>query len=289
MITREYFLNLIENNFIIENEYFYKYIELINNNLYNLKIKSRTQRHHIIPRSYYKLNNIEINNSSSNLVNLLHKDHIMAHYYLALCTTGNFKYSNENCLYRILGNSEYLKSPSYDKEKELILKLEKWQYLQEDLYKERSKKYKGRKHSPNSEIQKKQISAKNKGNMYVKKLINNRWIAKRVKDEEELNQYLSDGWLLGNLTRKENPNVGKNVSEAKKGKICITNNIVNKYIDKTELDSYLEKGWIRGVHKYKRREDRILIIKFGKTKSINKNKLSIYLEKGWQIYDNRQE
>lgn len=48
-------------------------------------MKFKTQLHHIIPRKYYTYNKLEINNSRENLVNLLYKDHILAHYYLALC------------------------------------------------------------------------------------------------------------------------------------------------------------------------------------------------------------
>lgn len=86
--------NLIAYGIAIDNEYLDKYIQLCLNNKVE-PIKGKTNLHHIIPVAYYKekyscatrriaekyakddLNNI--------CVNLLFKDHILAHYYLALC------------------------------------------------------------------------------------------------------------------------------------------------------------------------------------------------------------
>lgn len=45
----------------------------------------KTAKHHILPRCYFKLAQKAIDNSTTNLVNLSHKDHLTAHYYLALC------------------------------------------------------------------------------------------------------------------------------------------------------------------------------------------------------------
>ena len=39
--------------------------------------------HHIIPRSWYKQNNLQIDESKSNKIFLLHKDHCIAHILLA--------------------------------------------------------------------------------------------------------------------------------------------------------------------------------------------------------------
>jgi len=69
---------------IIINKYFRKYCDLILKNKNTPDIKFKTQKHHIIPKFYFKTNNLEIDNSKENLVNLLYKDHILAHYYLCL-------------------------------------------------------------------------------------------------------------------------------------------------------------------------------------------------------------
>ena len=69
----------------IDNQYFNKYIELIETNLMTKKQKDVTQSHHIIPRYYFKHNNIDIDNTKENRVNLKYSDHILAHYYLSMC------------------------------------------------------------------------------------------------------------------------------------------------------------------------------------------------------------
>ena len=57
------------------------------------KEKYKTQAHHIIPQCYYRKNKIDINNNPENIVNLLHKDHVKAHVYLALCSHSNYMLS----------------------------------------------------------------------------------------------------------------------------------------------------------------------------------------------------
>jgi len=74
-----------ENNLVIENEYFKEYCAIIDKNLVTAKQDGKTQKHHIIPKAYFKQNNLEIDNSKENLVNLLYVDHLKAHCCLALC------------------------------------------------------------------------------------------------------------------------------------------------------------------------------------------------------------
>lgn len=68
----------------IKNKYLDFYCKLIQENLFNEKA-NKTQKHHIIPRCYFKYFNINIDNTPENIVNLSYKDHILAHYYLCLC------------------------------------------------------------------------------------------------------------------------------------------------------------------------------------------------------------
>lgn len=70
----------------IDNEFFSLYCSLIENNLLTSCKRGITQRHHIIPRYYFKRLNLPVDNSKENLVNLQYKDHILAHYYLSLCS-----------------------------------------------------------------------------------------------------------------------------------------------------------------------------------------------------------
>ena len=73
-------LNIFENN-----QYLDAYIKLIEENKETKKEKYKTAIHHIIPKAYFKKMNLLIDNSEDNLVNLLHKDHVLAHYYLTQC------------------------------------------------------------------------------------------------------------------------------------------------------------------------------------------------------------
>ena len=70
---------LLQLNVFEDNEYLDLYVSLIQSNIYTEKQKFKTQRHHIIPRCFYRLHNMDIDNSTKNIVNLLFKDHILAH------------------------------------------------------------------------------------------------------------------------------------------------------------------------------------------------------------------
>ena len=82
-----------------DNEYFDKYLELCLDNVNTKRTKYITNAHHIIPRKYYKFNKLEIDNSPENIVNLRYYDHILAHYYLVLCSIpGYLQYAKEQAL-----------------------------------------------------------------------------------------------------------------------------------------------------------------------------------------------
>ena len=81
---------IVLNNFI-DNDYLDSYVELIITNSDTKKQKFKTNIHHIIPRCYYKLHQIEVDDSKENKVNLLYVDHIKAHYLLMNCTVGVLK------------------------------------------------------------------------------------------------------------------------------------------------------------------------------------------------------
>ena len=92
MTQQEIKVKLLNTNYFIDNEYLDKYCELIELNKDTKKERPKTQSHHIVPVSYFKLSKLPIDNSKENRVNLLYKDHILVHYYLCLCTKGKFKY-----------------------------------------------------------------------------------------------------------------------------------------------------------------------------------------------------
>ena len=116
-------LNLLRYNMCIDNEYFRKYKDLVNRESVIMP-DGIHERHHIVPRAVYKILGIDVDNSADNLINLNIKDHVLAHYYLSLCSTNSkFKFSNITCIslicnrnysyideYWINSNLEYLEN-----------------------------------------------------------------------------------------------------------------------------------------------------------------------------------
>ena len=76
---------LLATNMFIDNDFLVDYCKLIIENLTTKRTKFKTQVHHIIPKSYFKIIRKEVNNNKENLVNLQYSDHILAHYFLSLC------------------------------------------------------------------------------------------------------------------------------------------------------------------------------------------------------------
>lgn len=87
MTIQELKYKLLNTGYFINNEYLDKYCNLIIENL-ETKIQpdNITENHHILQVAYFKNLCLPIDNSKDNLVNLLYKDHVLAHQYLALCT-----------------------------------------------------------------------------------------------------------------------------------------------------------------------------------------------------------
>ena len=75
------------------------YISLVSTNMSREPETAKTQKHHIIPVCYYKQQNINVDNTQDNLVNLLMSDHLRAHCYLLLCS--NDKLFKANMFYAI--------------------------------------------------------------------------------------------------------------------------------------------------------------------------------------------
>lgn len=123
---------LLETEEFKDDEYLQQYCELLINNIANVYDASRMHRHHIIPRSYYKYNNKEVDNSDDNLVNLLFKDHIIAHYLLYMSSSTLIqKYCNAHAVIH-LSRQEHL---TFDNivEKFKEIDLEACQKLYEDF------------------------------------------------------------------------------------------------------------------------------------------------------------
>ena len=94
MTNKELKQKLIDLELCKNNKYLTKYIKLIISNV-NTEKQKGYDRHHIIPKYYYKHNNIDLDNSLENLVFLSRSDHLLAHLYLCFCSI-NDKYMYAN-------------------------------------------------------------------------------------------------------------------------------------------------------------------------------------------------
>lgn len=234
------------------NEYFQKYVDLINTNINRPVEKFITNKHHIIPKCYYIKKNLEIDNSKFNIVNLKYTDHILAHYYLCLFTTDEYlKYSGVNAIKHIMGMKYFPKD-----EVDIIKQLPYY----EELYNTKCKKHSQlMKHklsgdnNPSKRLDVRQkISVKNKGHIVTQETRDK--ISKANKGtKRKPYKYTEQGLLnmhkhmLGDLNPSKRPEVRKRNSEAHKGKIRITNGLENKTIDPTELEVFVSQGYYRGV------------------------------------------
>ena len=94
-------IKLLATEVFEDNEYLDQYCGLIIQNELTEKERPKTQSHHILPKSYFNLKGLRVDNSKSNLVNLLYIDHILAHYYLCLCSKGKFAYRMQNGFFHL--------------------------------------------------------------------------------------------------------------------------------------------------------------------------------------------
>ena len=249
---------------------------MIENNKETKREKFKTQKHHIIPKYYYRQVNLEIDNSANNLINLLYKDHILAHYYLYFCSKNKkYKFSNQCALEHILGN--------YTSDTELrnfAENLNNYQVLYEESIKYRSEIMRNR---VISDVTRQKISEANKGKKRSQEIKDKLSIAHKgisLPKSQETRDKLSKahkGKKVSDETRKKislagkgrtSPNKGKifsreyrnklslahvghkdsdetkkRKSEALKGKalntVYINNGYITKRIDKNDLNYYL--------------------------------------------------
>lgn len=115
-------------NLFVHNEFFYKYLDLIKTNLTTPYTTNKTHAHHIIPESYFKSRGLPENNDSTDVVNLTYSDHVLAHYYLALCSIGSLHDSMAYAFKMMINMQDNIQL------KTLNLDLDKCQQLYEDAH-----------------------------------------------------------------------------------------------------------------------------------------------------------
>lgn len=201
------------------NKFFYKYIKLIEKNPYTKNKKKGFQNHHIIPKCFYKLNNIEVDNSYNNLCTLSFKDHILAHYYICKFIRDihtQLYYKLRYCINIMLNKNElqYEDKDFIKKLKKLIIELPSASPWNTGLTKKDDKR-----------------------------------IASMI-DKRKETLFKRTGHYGTNNGKKFSKETKQKMSKSMKGKhknnIWIHKNNKDKHISKKDLKFYLEKGWKRG-------------------------------------------
>ena len=199
-----------------DNEYFKSYVELITNNIERKPIIHQTQRHHIIPKYYFKKNNLKCDNSKYNIVNLYYKDHIIAHYFLSHCCK-----NEEERLSNILALQYMLNDKNFNSLDLTDEFLEKVQQLYLELYSKKGCPLK------DENIYKHFLEK-------VQSKENREKISKTMKEKAKNNQLFTQ-------EHKEK------LSEKAKGHIWVHKDGIYTHIDSQKLEEYLLNGWEKGA------------------------------------------
>jgi hypothetical protein len=77
--------DLLDTGFFKNNNFLDKYVALFDEDYSNT---DKLEGHYILPKSYYWIKKIPVDNSKDNLKNISYKNHYLACYYLLQCTTG---------------------------------------------------------------------------------------------------------------------------------------------------------------------------------------------------------
>ena len=91
---------LLKTNYFIDNEYLDQYLELIKMN----SDAKYLERHHILPKVYYRLKSLKVDNTKNNIIKLSFANHCKAHWLLYFCTKDELKYANQTA-FAIMINS----------------------------------------------------------------------------------------------------------------------------------------------------------------------------------------
>lgn len=226
---------LLSLSLVVENEYLDLYCDLIEANKQTKRIKTLTQKHHIIPRSYFKEQGIAVNNKPENLVNLFHKDHILAHYYLYKCSAIDyFTYSNE---YALLYMLRIHKLP--EETDQLLQQAINYGEVYSDFCLRQSARYKGKErkecrgHHPSEATRQKQSLA-HLGHQQSEQT--------RKKRGDSLRQAYAEG----RRKREKSSSQKQKISQTTRGRKVIHKGDQVLRVSTLELSHYLQEGWTLG-------------------------------------------
>lgn len=251
----------------INNEYLDRYCELIIANKNTSFIKKQSNKHHIVPKYYYKIKKIQVDNSNNNLVVLSRKNHALAHYYLLKCSF-NKRILNYNLysLKYILPSNIKVQKLQDDIFSEIIKDLDNYHYefteehrrkislagignqynkgkkWSKESRKKCSERQKGHKHSEETKRKMREHSyykGKHLSEETKRKISNSKKGKKMSKEFREKISKISKSWTRSAETRKK-------MSLKSKGRIWINDGKNRKMIFPEDFESYKIQGWKRG-------------------------------------------
>lgn len=271
-------LKIFENN-----EYFNKYVEIVFENKdrkRKKKDKPFFDKHHIIPKYYFKDNNLEVDNSKENLVVLTLKEHILVHYYLYESSKGlKYKYYNLLALSVMIYGKK-----KYDKEwllNEIHNNLDKLVEIRE-IYRQGSSLHSSGESNPmfgkkHSEHTRKLISQRQKE--YQKNHQNN---SKLQISRKHISESLM-GHIVDDYTRNKIGNKLKNT-------LWISNHECEICVDKKYLDEFLQKypdfhlGRLENNRVKADKSVRFCVVYKDSVRCVAHNLVDNYLNHGYTIY-----
>lgn len=261
---------LVSSGVAVENEFLTRYINLLENRRYQEHEIFKTQCHHIIPKFVYKLRNEDVDDSLDNKVWLYYSEHVLAHYYLAMCASSQRLRDGNLCAVRqvIYGvnekTDEQLLINSLPEIQEIYQQCKHITCLRDDTPEKISVAIRGRKYIYNAEsdvyrcckgeeleqllstglwVLKHPSLSKDTCNVISSKLTGRRTMNKDdvtcTVAPEQIDEYLANGWVFGN------PKLAGRRGHAR-GKTTVIKDGVCKYIELDELDKYLQLGWTKG-------------------------------------------
>lgn len=115
----------IESAFYTDSPEFEKMMKIIINFQNNPIMDFSAEKHHIVPRCYFKRNNLKIDNTKENLVTLPYWEHILVHYYSIECIKDEFKTAMIMATSRLINIKGKLSIQMLEENRDLILKIKK--------------------------------------------------------------------------------------------------------------------------------------------------------------------
>jgi len=226
---------LLSSGVFDDNSYLDKYVELIIKNKSNKYLKGSMQVHHIMPKMYFIYNNIPVDNSYSNKVNLLYCDHVLAHYLLSFAFKDNiFKYKNMCAIDIILGALHIALDDIVEKLPDIQLYYESNSKLRSEFNCMNDTVVKSnhdeimRSEAVRSSISKSIKEIRKATKDYV--TIHNNRECKRVPPED-VARYLSQGWEVGSN---------------QKNMIVLHKDNIETKVWPDDVEKYLSEGWEKG-------------------------------------------